>query len=148
LLTDEAEGTSLPGQLLELPVQGRHVRLDGHHVVGVTAEGELRGITLRVHCVYRDDRPGQVRERLQQVPDDGDLVALRVHGDLAEDRADAVGQGRDQVRGLPVLALRAADGLAVDRDNQPTVGADSPGVQPGPRSRSRISALTRANARR
>jgi len=51
----------------------------------------------------------------QQVADRGDLVGLLVHGGLAEDRADAMGQGRDQVRGLPVLVPRAADGLAVDR---------------------------------
>jgi hypothetical protein len=53
------------------------------------------------------------------------------HGDLAEDRADAVRQGRDQVRGLPVLSLRAPDGLAVDRDDQPAAGLRSPGPQPG-----------------
>jgi hypothetical protein len=38
----------------------------------------------------------------------GNLIRLRVHGHLAEHRADAVRQRRDQVRGLPVLALRAA----------------------------------------
>jgi len=44
---------------------------------------------------YRDDRPGQVSERFQQSPDGRDLIGLRVHGDLAEDRADTVRQGRD-----------------------------------------------------
>jgi hypothetical protein len=48
-----------------------------------------------------------------------------------EDRADPVRQGRDQLRGLPVLAPRAADGLAVDRDHQPTAGPHSPRPQPG-----------------
>jgi hypothetical protein len=43
----------------------------------------------------RDDRPGQVSERFQQFPDGRDLIGLRVHGDLAEDRADTVRQGRD-----------------------------------------------------
>ena len=86
---------------------------------------------LRVQRVDRDDRAGQVGERLQQVPDGGDLVRLRVHGDLPEDRADAVRQRRDQVRGLPVLVLRAADGLAVDRDHQPAADLRGPGVQPG-----------------
>jgi hypothetical protein len=93
--------------------------LDGHHVIGAPAEDGLRGVMLRVHCVDRDDRPGQVGERLQELPHRGDLVGLLVHGDLAEDRADAVRQRRDQVRRLPVLALRAADGLAVDGDHQP-----------------------------
>ena len=37
----------------------------------------------------------------------------------------------DQVRGLPRLVLRAADGLAVDRDHQPAAGLHRPGVQPG-----------------
>ena len=56
---------------------------------------------------------------------------FRVHGDLPEDCADAVHQRRDQVRGLPVLVLRAADGLAVDGDHQPAAGLHRPGVQPG-----------------
>ena len=110
-------------------------------------------MTCAVSCcvcsrVDRDDRAGQVGERLQQVPHRGDLVGLRVHGDLAEDRADAVRQGRDQVRGLPVLVLRAADGLAVDRDHQPAAGPHGPGLQPGTEDPVEPSALTRANARR
>ena len=105
--------------------------LDGHHVVGAPAEDDLRGVALRVHCVDRDDCGGKAGERLQQFPDRGDLVGFLVHGDLAEDRADAVCQGRDQVRGLPGLALRAADGLAVDGDHQPAAGLHGPGVQPG-----------------
>ena len=32
-------GDGGPGQLLELPVQRRHVALDGHHVVGVRGRG-------------------------------------------------------------------------------------------------------------
>ena len=75
--------------------------------------------------------PGQVGERFQQFPHGGDLIGLRVHGDLAEDRADAVRQGRDQVRGLLFLVLRAADGLAVDRDHQPAAGLRRPGMKPG-----------------
>ena len=39
--------------------------LDGHHVVGAPAKDGLRGVMLRVHGVDRDDRPGQVGERLQ-----------------------------------------------------------------------------------
>ena len=105
--------------------------LDGHHVIGAPAEDDLRGVTLRVHGVDRDDRGGEAGERFQQVPHRGDLVRFRVHGDLAEDRADAVRQRRDQVRGLPGLVLRAADGLAVDGDHQPAAGLHGPGVQPG-----------------
>ena len=105
--------------------------LDGHHVVRPPGEDQLRRVSLRVHCVNRENCPGHVGERLQQLPDCGDLVGLPVHGDLAEDRADAVRQCRDQVRGLPVLALRAADGLAVDRDHQPPAGPHGPGPQPG-----------------
>ena len=37
----------------------------------------------------------------------------------------------DQVRRLPFLALRAADGLAVDGDHQPAAGQHGPGPQPG-----------------
>ena len=101
------------------------------NVVGAPTEDELRGVVLRVHGIDRQDRARQVGERLQQLAHRGDLVALGVHGDLAEDRADAVRQGRDQVRGLPGLAPRAADGLAVDRDDQPAAGSHGPGVQPG-----------------
>jgi len=105
--------------------------LDGHHVVRLLACDDLRGVTLRVQGINRDDGAGQAGERLQQLPHRGDLVRLRVHGGLAEDRADAVRQRRDQVRGLPGLVLRAADGLAVDRDHQPAAGLHRPGVQPG-----------------
>ena len=69
--------------------------LDGHHVAGVPAGDGLRGVALRVQGVDRDDRPGQVSERFQQFPDGRDLIGLRVHGDLAEDRADTVRQGRE-----------------------------------------------------
>ena len=41
-------------------------------------------------------------------------------------------QGRDQVRCLPVFALRTADGLAVDLDDHPAAGPRGPGIQPGP----------------
>ena len=92
--------------------------LDGHHVIGVPAEDDLRSVGLRMHCAGRDDRGGEAGERFQQVPHRGDLVRFLLYGDLPEDRADAVRQRRDQVRGLPALALRAADGLAVDRDHQ------------------------------
>jgi hypothetical protein len=105
--------------------------LDGHHVVGVPAEDGLRGVMLRVHCVDREDRPGQVGERFQQLPHCGDLIRFLVHGDLAEDRADPVREGRDQVRGLSGLVPRAADGLAVDRDDQPAAGLHGPGPEPG-----------------
>jgi hypothetical protein len=101
--------------------------LDGHHVIGAPAKDDLRGVTLRVHWVDRDDRAGQGGERFQQLPHRGDLVRLRVHGDLAEDRADAVRQCRDQVRGLPGPDLRAANGLAIDRDHQPSAGLHGPG---------------------
>ena len=56
---------------------------------------------------------------------------LRGHRHLPEDRADAVRQRRDQVRGLPFLVLRAADGLAVDGDHPPAACLHRPGVQPG-----------------
>jgi hypothetical protein len=119
------------GSFFQLPVQRRHVGLDGHDVVRVPGEDGLRGVSLRVHGVDGDDRAGQAGERLQQVPHGGDLVRFLRHGDLPEDRADAVGQRRDQVRGLPGLVLRAADGLAVDGDDQPAAGPHGPGVQPG-----------------
>jgi len=105
--------------------------LDGHHVAGAPAEDDLRGVMLSVHGVDRDDRGGEAGKRFQQVPHRRDLVGLRVHGDLAEDRADAVRQRRYQVRRLPVLVLRAADGLAVDGDHQPAAGPNGPGMQPG-----------------
>jgi hypothetical protein len=124
-------GDGSPGQLLELPVQRGHIGLDGHHVTGAPAEDDLCGVALRVHCVDRDNCGGEVGERFQQVAHRGDLVGLLAYGDLAQDRADAVRQGRDQVRGLPGLVLRAADGLAVDSDHQPTAGLHRPGVQLG-----------------
>jgi hypothetical protein len=75
--------------------------------------------------------PGQAGERFEQVPDGGDLVRLRGDGGLPEDGADAVRQRRDQMRGLPVLVLGAADCLAADRDHQPAADPHGPGVQPG-----------------
>ena len=105
--------------------------LDGHHVVRPPGEDHLRRVSLGVHGVNRDNRPGQVGERFQELSHRGDLIRFLVHGDLAEDRADAVREGRDQVRGLPVLVLRAADGLAVDRDDQPPAGPHGPGPEPG-----------------
>jgi hypothetical protein len=95
------------------------------------ARDDLRGVASRVQCVDRDDRPGQIGERVQQIPDRGDLVRLRGYRHLPEDRADAVRQRRDQVRGLPVLIPRAADGLAVNGDHQPALNLHSPGPQPG-----------------
>ena len=105
--------------------------LDGHHVAGAPAEDDLRGVMLRVQCADRDDGAGQAGERLQQIPHRRDLVRFRVHGGLAGDRADAVRQRRDQVRGLPFLVPGAADGLAVDGDHQAAAGPHGPGVQPG-----------------
>jgi hypothetical protein len=100
--------------------------LTGHHVIGAPADDELRGVVLRVHCADRDDRGGEAGERFQQLPHCGDLVRFRVHGNLPEDCADAVGQCRDQVRGLPGLALRTADRLAADRDHQPAADPHGP----------------------
>jgi hypothetical protein len=71
---------------------------------------------LGVRCADRDDCGGDAGERFQQVAHCGDLVGLRVLG---------------QVRRLPAFVLRAADGLAVDRDHQPAAGPHGPGVQPG-----------------
>jgi hypothetical protein len=105
--------------------------LDGHHVAGAPAGDDLRGVMLRVHRVDRDNCGGEAGERFQQVPHGGDLIGLRLHGDLPEDRADPVRQGRDQVRGLPGLVLRAADGLPVDGDDQPAAGPHRPRPQPG-----------------
>jgi hypothetical protein len=75
--------------------------------------------------------PARPANAFSSSPHRGDLVALGVHGDLPEDRADAVGQGRGRVRGLPVLVLRSPDGLAVDGDHQPAAGPHSPRPQPG-----------------
>jgi len=86
---------------------------------------------LRVHRVHRDNCGGEAGERFQQVPHRGDLIGLLVHPNLAEDRADPVRQSRDQVRRLPALALRAADGLPIDRDHQPAAGPHRPRPQPG-----------------
>ena len=41
-------GNGRPGQLLQLPVQGRGISFDGHHVPGTPAEDDLRGVSLRV----------------------------------------------------------------------------------------------------
>jgi hypothetical protein len=82
-------GDGGPGQLLQLLVQGGHVALDGHDVIRAPAEDDLCGVALRVHCVDRDNGGGEAGERFQQVAHRGDLVGLRVHGGLPEDRPDA-----------------------------------------------------------
>ena len=90
-----------------------------------------RNSVVAVQALEADGQAPQRRRHAGRVPGPGgDLVALRVRGDPPEDRADAAGQRRDQVRGLPVPALRAADGLAVDRDHEPTSRPDRPGPQP------------------
>ena len=71
----ERDGGDLgSGQLLELPVQGRHAGLDGHQVVRVPGEDGPRGVMLGVHRVDRDDCACQADERLEQLPHGGDLV--------------------------------------------------------------------------
>jgi hypothetical protein len=81
----------------------------------VPAGNGLRGVGLRAQGADRDDRAGQVSERFQQFPDGRDLIGLLLRGDLAEDRADTVRQGRDQVRGFLFPVPGAAVGLAADR---------------------------------
>ena len=39
--------------------------LDGHHVVRLPACDDLRGVTLRVQGIYRDDGAGHAGEGLQ-----------------------------------------------------------------------------------
>ena len=85
-------------------------------------------VSLCVQGAGRDDRPGQVTERLQQFPDGTDLIGLRVHGDLAEDRADTLRQGRDQVQGFLFPVPGAADGLAADRGGPRLPPSDPPGT--------------------
>jgi len=126
-------GDQCPRQLFELQIQHGHVGLDGHHVVRLPAQDRRRGVMLRVQRVDRQDRPDQVGERLQQLAHRGNLVALLIHLDLAEDRAAAVRQGCHQVRCLPAPRFRAADGLAVHRDNQ--APADP---SPAPRAQGRV----------
>lgn len=53
-----------------------------------------------------------------------------------------MGQGRDQARGLPALALRAPDGLSVDRDDQPAAELHGPVCSHAPRTRASTSALS------
>jgi hypothetical protein len=58
-----------------------------------------------------------------------------------------VGQGRDQVRGLSVLALRAADGLAVIAITSLPPAITVLVHSQAPSTRSSTSALTKAKAR-
>jgi hypothetical protein len=47
---------------------------------------------LRVQGIDGNDRPGQAGERSAHFPHRGNRVRFRVHGDLPENRADAVGE--------------------------------------------------------
>ena len=87
---------------------------------------------LRVHRVDREDRPGQVGERLQELPHCRNLVRLLIHGDLAEDRADAVRQCCDQVRRLR-LPCSSRRGRSCRRWRSPAgrSAQHGPGPQPG-----------------
>ena len=125
-----------------------HVALDGHHVVGLSADDGLRGVGLRVQGVDRDDRAGQVSERLQQLPDGWYLIALRVHGDLPQDRADAVGKGGDQVRAFPSLSFAPRTALPSIAITSRPPARTALVCSQAPRTRSSRSGLTRANARR
>ncbi len=98
------------------------------NVVCAPVQDRPCGVVLGVQRAHRHDRARQVGERLEKFADGGDLVALGVDGDLAEDGADAVGQRRDQVRGLPVLAQAGehvgpgVGGPLADRGERPRPG--------------------------
>jgi hypothetical protein len=59
-------GDSGPGQLLRLLVKRRHVAFDGHQVVRLAGEDDLRSVVLGVQGVDRGDGAVQAGERLQQ----------------------------------------------------------------------------------
>ena len=104
----------------EVLIQVGLILLDGQDIVGLLL-AHLRGdLLLTTHGVDRDDRPGQLQD-LQQLGDGGDLVALVVHRDLAQDQAVLGGPGADQVQRRQVAGRveGAPQGLAVDRHDLP-----------------------------
>ena len=75
-----------------------------------------------MHGVSGDQRAGRGRDLFEQRRERGDFVALRVDGDLVERQAQVMGDGREQLQGLAIVAAAAAQDFAVH--GQAGQGAD------------------------
>jgi hypothetical protein len=127
----------LPRQAGELPGQGGSVRLDDQHVVRTPPVQILRVGVLCMHGIRGQDNVLQV-EWVQQRLERGDLVRLRVHGDLPVHDAGRVVHRSDQVHCAAVVAARTPGALAVHRQaHQPVVSCPVrfPGAYPGAQHR-------------
>ena len=80
--------------------------------------------------VCAGDRPVQV-QRLEQVPQRGDLVGLIGHPPLPHDHAAGLVQGRQQMRGPLPGPPGSAHGLAVHGDHPPAADGAHACAQPG-----------------
>ena len=91
------------------------VALDHQQVVALLRNDLFGNAFLAAHGVDRDQQPLD-RERLQQLRNRGDLVALGGDLLLAEHQSQLGGEGADHVDRALAAAARAAHGLAVNCD--------------------------------
>jgi hypothetical protein len=112
------------GDLLQ---QGRLIGLDRQEIVAAAGADRGRHRRIAGDRVDRHQRPVE-GERIEQVGDRGTLVFFLVHRLLCQHQALAGGPGRDQMQGAAAAraVLRAARGLAVDRDEIGSVRPQTP----------------------
>lgn len=131
-------GGVLPGQGVQGGEQARLVVFHGgEQVVGSVVVDQVAGglLPLDVHRVGRHRRPGEIQV-IEEGSHLGDLVGLVVDVALGDHRARPAQHGRQQVRGLVVPGLGAAQGLSVHGDDQ-LVSVDQPRLRPARRPRRR-----------
>lgn len=97
-------------------VEAGLVGLHDQDVVGPLPHDLLGDLSLAAHGVQGDDAALQIQD-LQQFWDGGDLVALAIHGPLAQHQPVGRGEGAHQVQGGLSLGHGGAKRLALQGDN-------------------------------
>ena len=96
-------------------------------IIAALIDDLLSDGALAVERVHGHDRALQ-RQHRQQFRHRGDLVRLRIRSDLAQHHALLAAPGADHVQGrfAAGLVVRAAQNLAIDRDNALTLPRKTP----------------------
>ena len=121
--------------------------LDGEQVVRAPGEEHLRGVVwVCMASIVMNGRPGSANLSAGLAPQGSHWISRPRRPGRGPRRCRA--RGPRPGAGPSLLVLRAADGLAVDGDDQPAGAGAALVRSQAPRTWSRTSALTRANARR
>ncbi|AKM33418.1 hypothetical protein AB870_24895 (plasmid) [Pandoraea faecigallinarum] len=96
--------------------QGWLILLGGQHVVRAGGPDPGGDMALAAHGVYGDDRALEP-QRIEQLRDGGNLVALLGRAHLPEHHTQAAAIGRHQMDGALAALMRATYGLAIDGDH-------------------------------